>query len=90
MNYSPARIADKDCKGEDCVPEKPWAQIAARNAMGIIHDLQERGSLGPVLRVDDIAGRIRQTFHDRNEYNAAVMETDLPGEVKMFLLVPEP
>ena len=69
---------------------KSWSKEAARNAMGVLNELQERGSLDPVLRVDDMAGRIQRTFHDRNEYNAAVMETDLPGEVKMFLLVPEP
>jgi hypothetical protein len=67
-----------------------WSKEAARNAVGIIHELVERGQADPIVSVDDVAGRIERTFHDRQTWNQTVMETELSGEVKMFLLVPEP
>lgn len=67
-----------------------WSREAAINSMCVMNELQERGELDPVMRVDDVAGRIQRRFQDRTAWNAAVMETDLPGEMKIFLIVPDP
>jgi hypothetical protein len=55
-----------------------------------MNEFAERGQPDPVMCVNDMAGRIQRTFQDRKAWNAAVMSTDLPGEVKIYLIVPDP
>lgn len=67
-----------------------WSKEAARNAVGILHELVERGEPDPVMDLTVMAGRIERIFHDRQTWNQTVMSTDLPGEMKVYLVVPDP
>lgn len=69
---------------------KSWSKEAARNAMGVLNEFVERGDPDPVVSMEAMAGRIEKAFHDRITWNATIQESDLPGIVKIYLIVPEP
>lgn len=65
-----------------------WAIQAARNAMGIIQHLIEPNEKLPVIKIEDMAARIRKAFPDRQAWNQAVHESILQPEEKIWLIVP--
>ena len=65
-----------------------WAIQAAENAMGIIQHLSEPTEEPPVIKIEDMAERIRKAFPDRAAWNQAVHESLLQPEEKIWLIVP--
>lgn len=65
-----------------------WAKQAASNALSVLPFLVEPHEGVPLIDIADIAGRIEAVFHDRAEWNQAVMESGLDGSIKLWLIVP--
>lgn len=65
-----------------------WAIQAAENAIGIIPHLIEPNEKLPVIKIQDMAERIRKAFPDRAAWNQAVHESLLQPEEKIWLIVP--
>ena len=56
--------------------------------MGIIQHLIEPNEKLPVIKIEDMAARIRKAFPDRQAWNQAVHESILQPEEKIWLIVP--
>lgn len=66
-----------------------WSKEAAKNAMGVLNEFVERGDPEPIVSMEAMAERIEKAFHDRQTWNQTIMESDLAGEIKIYLIVPE-
>jgi hypothetical protein len=66
-----------------------WSKEAAKNAMGVLNEFVERGDPEPIVSMEVMAERIEKAFQDRQTWNQTVMESDLAGIVKIYLVVPE-
>ena len=62
----------------------PWALEAARNLIFVLGILSD----APAPDESTLAGKIGQTFRDKNEYNEIIRHGDLDGSLKPWLVVP--